>query len=61
MTEEGVSRKLVSLSHKTIRRLDDYRFGNRIARESEALRQLIEIGLEHVEGGQNRPAAPTRR
>lgn len=31
------------------RRIEDYRFGNRIGSESEALRRLIAKGLENVE------------
>lgn len=46
-------RKLVTLDAETIRRLDNYRFGQRISRESDAIRRLIEIGLDHVEANQN--------
>jgi hypothetical protein len=47
--ESKATRKLVSLDDATLRRLDDYRFGQRINRESDALRRLIEIGLDQVE------------
>lgn len=40
-------RKLVTLSQDTARRVDDFRFGQRIGSESEALRRLIEAGLMH--------------
>lgn len=56
MAESKAARKLVTLNPETVRRLDDYRFGQRIGRESEALRQLIEIGLDHAEGDINRQA-----
>lgn len=45
------ARKLVTLNPETLRRLDDFRFGQRIASESEALRRLITIGLTEVEEG----------
>lgn len=38
------ARRLVTLNSETLRRLDDFRFGQRIANESEALRRLITIG-----------------
>jgi hypothetical protein len=60
MAESKPSRKLVTLSPDIVRRLDDYRFGSRIGRESEALRQLIEIGLDRVEGDRNRQARVAR-
>ena len=60
MANSKPSRKLVTLDPDTVRRLDDYQFGSEIGRESEALRQLIEIGLNHVEEDQNRQT-PKRR
>jgi hypothetical protein len=38
-------RKLVSLPHALVAAIEDYRFANRIKTESEAIRQLIELGL----------------
>ena len=61
MSESKALRKLVSLDADTVRRLDDYRFGQRISRESEALRRLIEIGLKQVETTENRRSAPAGR
>lgn len=45
----GQARKLVTLDPDTVRRLDDFRFGQRISTESEALRRLITIGLDKFE------------
>lgn len=44
-------RKLVTLSLEAARRVDDYRFGQRIGSESEALRRLIDLGLSQVKQG----------
>lgn len=44
-------RKLVTFSPETARRIEDYRFGERIGSESEALRRLIDIGLTQVDQG----------
>jgi hypothetical protein len=39
-------KKLINLSPEMLARVSDYRFDNRINSESEAIRRLIEIGLE---------------
>ena len=39
-------RKIVSLPPDLEKAVEDYRFENRIASESEAIRRLIELGLE---------------
>jgi hypothetical protein len=44
-------RKLVTLSPESARRVDDYRFGQRVGSESEALRRLIDYGLSYVDQG----------
>jgi hypothetical protein len=44
-------RKLVTLSPEMARRVDDFRFGNRIGSESEALRRLIDMGLAKANQG----------
>lgn len=41
-----VVRKTVSLPGDLWQRVDDFQFQNRIKRESEAIRRLIEAGLE---------------
>lgn len=46
------SAKFVRLSPETQKAVDDYRYGNRIAVEAEALRELIELGLEAARKGQ---------
>jgi metal-responsive CopG/Arc/MetJ family transcriptional regulator len=40
------TRKLVSLPADLAQLVDDFRFENRIATESEAIRRLIELGLK---------------
>jgi hypothetical protein len=55
--ESRAVRKLVTLDDATRQRLEDYRFGNRISRESDALRRLIEIGLDQVEAVEDRQSA----
>jgi hypothetical protein len=59
--ETKAVRKLVTLDDAIRRRLEDYRFGQRISRESDALRRLIEIGLDHVETAEGRQTAPAGR
>ena len=39
-------RKTVSLPTSVWKQIEDYQFGNRIKREAEAIRRLIELGLE---------------
>jgi hypothetical protein len=41
--------KLLKFDPAMIERLKDFRFQNRINTESEALRQLLTIALDHVE------------
>jgi metal-responsive CopG/Arc/MetJ family transcriptional regulator len=43
---DRMTRKLVSLPHELLAAIEDYRFENRIKTESEAIRQLIELGLK---------------
>jgi hypothetical protein len=38
-------KKLIGLTEVQVRQIADYRFEHRIASESEAIRQLIELGL----------------
>jgi hypothetical protein len=59
--ESKAVRKLVTLDDATRQRLEDYRFGNRIGRESDALRRLIEIGLDQVEAVDDHQSAPAGR
>jgi hypothetical protein len=42
---EAAVRKTVSLPASFWKRVEDYRFGNRIRSETEAVRRLIELGL----------------
>ncbi|MBX6745234.1 MAG: hypothetical protein IRY87_24630 [Acetobacteraceae bacterium] len=43
---ETTVRKLVSLSRPLVQAIEDFRFQNRIKTESEAIRRLIELGLQ---------------
>lgn len=40
------SRKMISLPAELAARVDDYRFENRFKNESDAIRRLIEAGLD---------------
>jgi hypothetical protein len=51
MPDDRSACELVVLSDEAARRVDNYRFGKRIDSESEALRRLINIGLDHAEEG----------
>jgi hypothetical protein len=46
-------KKLVYLTERQAERIADYRFGNRIKSENEAIRQLLEKGLEAAEEAEN--------
>ena len=48
-TEQLSVRKLVSLTPALARAIDDYRFGQRIKSESEAIRALIRLGLDSAQ------------
>ncbi|MGX9963146.1 hypothetical protein ACVFYP_07470 [Roseomonas sp. F4] len=48
------SRKLVSLPADLTEKVENYRFENRINTEAEAIRRLIELGLEAA--AQRRPS-----
>lgn len=39
-------RKTVSLPGSVWRQIEDFQFGNRLKRETEAIRRLIDLGLE---------------
>lgn len=40
-------KKLIAMTPEMARAIADFRFAARISSESEAIRRLIEIGLEH--------------
>ena len=42
-------RKVVSLPEDLAKRLEDFRFNNRIKSEAEAMRRLIELGLRETD------------
>jgi len=41
-----MTRKLVSLPHEMVEAISEYRFAEKIGTESEAIRRLIQKGLE---------------
>jgi hypothetical protein len=41
-----VVRKTISLPSDIWQQVEDYQFGNRIKRETEAIRRLIDLGLK---------------
>lgn len=43
---ETTVRKLISLPRELMARIEDYRFSQRVKSEAEAMRRLIEAGLE---------------
>jgi hypothetical protein len=45
-------KKLVGLTEKQAERISNYRFAGRIASENEAIRQLIELGLQAIEAAE---------
>ena len=54
-------RKTVSLPSSVWRRIEDFQFSNRIKRETEAIRRLVEAGLaaecKTLEAAPSRPEA----
>lgn len=44
-------RKLISLSPEMVRAIEDFRFAHRLKTEAEAIRRLIELGLDAAEAG----------
>ena len=45
VNRDTTTRKLVSLPHTMVQAIEDFRFQGRIKTESEAIRRLIELGL----------------
>lgn len=41
-----MARKLVAMPHELVKAIDDYRWEHRIKTEAEAIRRLIELGLQ---------------
>lgn len=48
-------KKLVNLTDEQAKRISDYRFAKRLSSENEAIRQLIELGLDASERGVEGP------
>jgi hypothetical protein len=51
------AKKLIALDPAMVRQIENYRFNERIKSESQAIRRLIELGLE----AQSLPKLPTRK
>jgi hypothetical protein len=49
-------RKTVSLPASVWQQIEDYQFSNRVKRETEAIRRLIELGLRAAQGAADKPA-----
>ena len=47
--DEPFVRKSVSLSADLWRRIEDYQFAHRVKRDAEAVRRLLELGLDAAE------------
>lgn len=45
-TEDPIIRKSVSLPTSLWKRIEDFQFDHRVKRDAEAIRQLVELGLE---------------
>ena len=45
------ARKMVSLPAGLAEQVEDYRFENRLKTEADAIRRLIQLGLETAKGG----------
>ena len=45
---DPVIRKTVSLPSSLWRQIEDFQFENRVKRDAEAIRRLIELGLENA-------------
>ena len=54
---EPIVRKTFSLPADLWRRVEDYQFRNRIKRDAEALRRLLERGLDAEEASAAKPQA----
>lgn len=46
INREKNTQKLISMPKELVQEIENYRFENRIKTESEAVRQLIRLGLE---------------
>lgn len=49
-------KKLVGLTEEMAERISDFRFDQRLQSENEAVRRLIEIGLDAVKASQSQAA-----
>ena len=47
-------KKLVNLTDDQAQRINDFRYDNRIPSENEAIRQLIELGLQAAAASKDR-------
>jgi hypothetical protein len=47
--DDPIIRKTVSLSASLWQRIEDYQFRNRVKRDAEAVRRLLELGLQAAE------------
>ena len=59
--EDTTIRKTISLPLSLWRRVEDFQFEARVKRDTEAVRQLLEIGLEAHERDQAKKADGAKR
>ena len=59
-SDDPIIRKTVSLTASFWRRIDDYQFQHRVKRDAEAIRRLLELGLEAAEARQQEVAKASR-
>jgi hypothetical protein len=57
------TRKMISLPAELAERVEDFRFGERLKTEAEAIRRLIELGLQAAAatGAPSKPKAKPER
>jgi hypothetical protein len=59
-TDDPIIRKTVSLSASFWQRIEDYQFRNRVKRDAEAVRRLLELGLQAAEAVASDAPSPAK-
>lgn len=57
-SNDPIVRKTVSLPASVWRQIEDFQFGNRLKRETEAIRRLIDLGLDAASAKASDPKKP---
>jgi hypothetical protein len=58
--QDPIIRKSVSVPESLWKRIDDYQFANRLKKESEAVRRLLELGLQAAEAAATDAPSPAK-